>query len=200
MSEKNGNQETQESGAKEKDAPARENVGDILRKERLTRRITVETIAKDLKLNVNYVKALESSDYTLLPPEPYIRVYIKSLTKYLSLDTENILREFDKERGIISDAVDKSANKIDISVQQKEKSSTFIIAAALLVVLAMFAFIANQKGWLTQPEDAIPAIEEKADTASINHDSLSSLEDSAIAIMGAPESSAVSKSKAPPKP
>jgi cytoskeletal protein RodZ len=197
MSEKNEKQETPENGAK--DSAAKENVGDILRKERLTRRITVETIAKDLKLNVGYVKALESSDYSSLPPEPYIRVYIKSLTKYLSLDTENILREFDKERGVISDAADNAANKIDISVRQKEKSSTFIIAAALIVVLAMFAFIANQKGWLTQPEDASAVIEEKADTAAFNPDSLA-LEDSAIAIMGAPESSAVAKSKAAPKP
>ena len=50
-------------GAAEKAADKpRDKVGDMLRKERLTRRITVETIAKDLKLNVNYIKALELSD------------------------------------------------------------------------------------------------------------------------------------------
>jgi len=92
------------SDKNEKSVPAQnereDRVGDILRKERITRRITVETIAKDLKLNVNYIKALESSEYELLPAEPYIRVYLKSLTKYLSLDSESILQQFHKERGI----------------------------------------------------------------------------------------------------
>jgi len=181
----------------------KEKVGDILKKERLTRRITVEAIAKDLKLNVGYVKALEASDHASLPPEPYIRVYIKSLTKYLSLDTEAILREFDKERGLISEDYDKSANKIDISVQKPEKNLTFVIAAALIVALAIFAFIANKKGWLTTPEDTA-VIEDVADTVSLtNADSLDNdANDSALAALNAPETSAVAAkmTKTPPKP
>ena len=51
-------------------------VGDTLRKERITRRITVDTIAKDLKLNVKYIKALEGNDYKSLPADPYVRVYL----------------------------------------------------------------------------------------------------------------------------
>jgi len=200
MSENNESPKPAESGAS---AGSKDKVGDILRKERLTRRITVEAIAKDLKLNVGYVKALEASDHSMLPPEPYIRVYIKSLTKYLSLDTEAILREFDKERGLISEDFDKSANKIDISVQRQDKNPTLIIAAALIVALAIFAFIANQKGWLTTPED-LTVVEESADTTNVlNTDSIDAAADSALAALNAPETSAVATAKAaktPPKP
>ena len=183
---------------------SKDKVGELLKKERLTRRITVEAIAKDLKLNVGYLKALEAGDHAALPPEPYIRVYIKSLTKYLSLDTEAVLREFDRERGLISEDYDKAANKIDISVQKPEKNPTFIIAAALIVALAVFAFIANQKGWLTQPEYAT-ATEEKTDsTGAANADSASSdADDDLAAALGAPETSAVANAKmakTPPKP
>jgi cytoskeletal protein RodZ len=188
-------------GGKEKSAVSGDKVGDILKKERLTRRITVEAIAKDLKLNVGYLKALEAGDHAALPPEPYIRVYIKSLTKYLSLDTEAILREFDRERGLISDEYDKAANKIEISVQRPEKNLTLVVAAALIVALAVFAFIANQKGWLTQPEE-LAVIEEKPDTSALIPDSVVS-EDSLLATLGAPETSAVATAKAaktPPRP
>jgi transcriptional regulator with XRE-family HTH domain len=179
-------------------------VGEILKKERLTRRITVEAIAKDLKLNVGYVKALEAGDHASLPPEPYIRVYIKSLTKYLSLDTEAILREFDKERGLIAEDYDKSVNKIDISVQKPEKNMTLIVAAALIAALAVFAFIANQKGWLTQPESAA-VIEEPVDSTGLaNADSMDNdTDDNMIAAMAVPETSAAAITKAaktPPKP
>ncbi|MDR2591348.1 MAG: helix-turn-helix domain-containing protein [Chitinispirillales bacterium] len=157
--------------------PVKEKVGEILRKERLTRRINIETIAKDLKLNVNYVKALEASDYDSLPADPYIRVYIRSLTKYLSLDAESILKEFYKERGLIADdSLQPQVSKIDVSVQQQDKNPAIIVIAALIVIFAVFAFIANQKGWISQPQEtATTSVDEKADTGSsaIDHDALS---------------------------
>jgi len=154
----------------------KDKVGDILRKERLTRRITIETIAKDLKLNVGYVKALEASDYDSLPPDPYIRVYIRSLTKYLSLDSDSILKEFYKERGLIADdSAQTQGNKIDVTVQRQDKNPAVIFIAALIVVLLVFAIIAKKKGWISEPpETATTAIEDKSDTAAMaDHDALS---------------------------
>ena len=84
---------------------SKDRVGDILRKERITRRITVETIAKDLKLNVKYIKALEASEYEALPADPYVRVYLRSLAKYLTLDPEDILKKrIDSRKDKFSDA------------------------------------------------------------------------------------------------
>jgi cytoskeletal protein RodZ len=168
----NANQDTAVKGK-----PPREKVGDLLRKERLTRRITIETIAKDLKLNVGYVKALEASDYDSLPPDPYIRVYIRSLTKYLSLDAEVILKEFYKERGLIADdsVQTQQGNKIEVKVERQDKNPAVIFIAALIVIMAVFAFIANKKGWISQPEETTTTIEEKPDTglSAIDHDALS---------------------------
>lgn len=163
------NSESKEPAAGAGKDVGKDKVGDILRKERLTRRITIETIAKDLKLNVGYIKALEASDYDSLPPDPYIRVYIRSLTKYLSLNADNILLEFYKERGLIADdTVQNQAGKIDVSVRQQDKNPTVIIIAALIVVLAVFAFIANQKGWMGDPQEtAVPSLEDKPDTSGI---------------------------------
>jgi len=161
-------------------------VGDILRKERITRRITVETIAKDLKLNVSYIKALESSEYESLPAEPYIRVYLKSLTKYLSLDSESILQQFHRERGIGSGSEYRKDNKIEISMrkQEEKKNPTLVVAAVLIVLLAVFAFIANQQGWISQYED-IAVIEDK--TESIEPVSIDGIDDSTITILSTPE-------------
>ena len=79
--------------------PAGDRVGDILRKERITRRIALETIAKDLKLNVKYIKSLEANDYSDLPADPYIRVYFRSIAKYLLLDPRKFLSVFTRNAG-----------------------------------------------------------------------------------------------------
>jgi len=132
---------------------SRDRVGDILRKERITRRITVETIAKDLKLNVKYIKALEASEYEALPADPYVRVYLRSLAKYLTLDSEEILKKFYMERGM---SIEKeTASKITVSMKEKEetRSPMLIVALVLIALLAGFSFLANKKGWISIPED-----------------------------------------------
>lgn len=133
---------------------AKDLVGDILRKERITRRITVDTIAKDLKLNVKYIKSLESNEYDQLPADPYVRVYLKSLAKYLSLDSDAILKQFYQERGLTPETqADEKDTKITISMQHKEETRSPMIAVAVVVIalLALLSIIAKKQGWIANP-------------------------------------------------
>ncbi len=157
----------------------KERVGDILRKERITRRITVETIAKDLKLNVKYIKALEANDYDALPAEPYVRVYLKSLAKYLSLDSESIFKQFYRERGVsVEPFTEENPERIRISMKQKEESPNplLIVAIVLIVLLALFSFIAKKEGWIVVPPPAssvvMPADSEFMETDAGNDSAL----------------------------
>jgi cytoskeletal protein RodZ len=130
----------------------KDRVGDVLRKERITRRITVETIAKDLKLNVKYIKALENNEYSGLPADPYVRVYLRSLAKYLALDPDEILRKFYDERGMGDELYVKDiSNKLEVRVKdrEKQKSPMLTIAIVLIVILAAFTYVANKKGWIS---------------------------------------------------
>ncbi len=152
--------------------PSRDRVGDILRKERITRRITVETIAKDLKLNVKYIKALEASEYEALPADPYVRVYLRSLAKYLSLDSEEILKKFYMERGM---SIEKdTSSKITVSMKDKEevKSPMLIVVLILIALLAGFSFLANKKGWISSSNDLITRPDSVAGV-SLSQDGLS---------------------------
>jgi len=126
-------------------------VGDILRKERITRRIALETIAKDLKLNVKYIKALEANEYNALPAEPYIRVYFRSLAKYFMLDPEEVLKRFYEERGIPPEAYKKDiSSKITISMVENERQHMpWLIILGFIAVLAGFSFIAKKAGWIS---------------------------------------------------
>jgi cytoskeletal protein RodZ len=126
--------------------PAGDRVGDILRKERITRRIALETIAKDLKLNVKYIKSLEANDYSDLPADPYIRVYFRSIAKYLLLDPEEILKRFYEERGVPAEAYRKDS-KLTISlVENKRTFKPWVLIVSAIAVLAIFSFIVNKSG------------------------------------------------------
>jgi cytoskeletal protein RodZ len=128
--------------------PVNEKVGDILRKERITRRIALETIAKDLKLNVKYIRSLESNEYHDLPADPYIRVYLRSLAKYLQLDPEEILKKFYEERGIHDEKYRKgSDSQIAITMsdtERKKETKPWLIILAVILALAAFSLIAKK--------------------------------------------------------
>ena len=143
--------ENTESDLQAKGESTGDRVGDILRKERITRRIALETIAKDLKLNVKYIKALEANDYSGLPADPYVRVYFRSIAKYLLLDPEEILKRFYDERGIPPEAYKKDNNsKLTISlVENKRSNRPLVIIIAVIVALAAFSFIAKRFGWIS---------------------------------------------------
>ena len=153
--------------------PSKERVGDVLRKERVSRRITVETIAKDLKLNVKYIKSLEASEYESLPSDPYIRVYLRSMAKYLSLSPDEILKKFYLERGVSVEPYSKdNSTRIRVSMRDKEeyKSPTLIIAIVLIALLAGFSFLANKKGWISTSQfmlsDSTSVVASGADSVS----------------------------------
>lgn len=129
-----------------------ETAGDILHKERVTRRITLETIAKDLKLNVRYIKAIESNNLKELPAEPYIRVYIRSIATYLMLDPDEILQRFFKERGIRTEVDEREGVeriKIQVNKDTESRSMTWIIITIVILILVALSYVANKKGWMT---------------------------------------------------
>jgi len=129
----------------------RETVGDILRRERVTRRMTIETIAKDLKLNPTYIKALEANNYDQLPADPYVRVYLRSIAGYLTLDPEQILRTFYEERGMKPVLYkDERSTKLTITTKEPQRRQTSWIVIALVILgLAILSYVANKRGWIS---------------------------------------------------
>ncbi|MBD3343480.1 MAG: hypothetical protein GF401_00285 [Chitinivibrionales bacterium] len=149
-----------------KEGPKQDSVGDILRKERITKRITIETIARDLKLNVKYIKAMESNDYDALPADPYVRVYLKSLSKYLMLDSDKILQQYYNERGIPPESYTRdTATKLDLTKEDPPKSGSRWIAVIVVVaVIAVIVFVANRMGWVPTPGPGSSAVTAPADS------------------------------------
>jgi cytoskeletal protein RodZ len=170
--------------------PVNEKVGDILRKERITRRIALETIAKDLKLNVRYIRSLESSEYHDLPADPYIRVYLRSLAKYLQLEPENVLKKFYEERGIHDEKYRKGSDSqivITMSDQERKKETKpWLIILAVILALAAFSLIAKKLGG-SQPSSSQavqPQTAHQADSLSANKKGVAQFDSSEDSLLG----------------
>jgi cytoskeletal protein RodZ len=69
-------------------------LGEVLRKQRKARGISLVEVSEHTKVGKRYLEALENGEYSLLPGESYIRGFLRAYAKYLELDDEALLRQY----------------------------------------------------------------------------------------------------------
>lgn len=81
----------------------RETLGKFLRSQRESKQISLEEVAKSIKVRENILHALEEDRYDLLPPTTYVRGFLLSYSKYLKLDPDEVLQRYESpiQRGPI---------------------------------------------------------------------------------------------------
>lgn len=84
------------------DQKALEKFSEELVKIRESKEITVEQISHSTRIDLKYIKAIESSDFDVMP-EVYMRAFIKGYAKIIDLDGEETLRKFDAAKEGLTD-------------------------------------------------------------------------------------------------
>jgi cytoskeleton protein RodZ len=69
-------------------------LGEFLRQEREKRGITIEQVASATKINVRLLHLLESDQYSELPAKPFIRGFVSAYSRFIGIDSKDILTHF----------------------------------------------------------------------------------------------------------
>lgn len=69
--------------------------GRVLHDERTRRKLEIEAVARQLRLSVTQVKALEADDYEKLPGTTFVRGFIRNYARILEIDAEPLLARFE---------------------------------------------------------------------------------------------------------
>jgi transcriptional regulator with XRE-family HTH domain len=72
-------------------------IGDILKKARDRKKITLEKVTKDIKIHPNYIKALEADDYSLFSSKVHSKGFLKIYSEYLGMNVDEILALWRRE-------------------------------------------------------------------------------------------------------
>ncbi len=75
-----------------------ESIGARLNKARLKKKVTVGQVYKDIKIHPKVVTALEEDRYEDFMSPTYIKAFLKSYCRYLDLDANKIMADYDKLR------------------------------------------------------------------------------------------------------
>lgn len=96
-------------------------IGELLKKEREARGISIHEIGMSLKINPKILKAIEEGDEKNLPSKTFLRGFVRSYAQYLRLNVDEVLNLFHEEMG--STKPEDSSSQNQSSVENSTISS-----------------------------------------------------------------------------
>jgi cytoskeletal protein RodZ len=122
---------------------AKGNFGERLKREREMREVTLEELTKATRISTRFLLALENESWDKLPGGVFGHGFVRTIARYLGLDEESLLSEYDMARG------DKSQLEPAKPEERIPAPPKWIPVVAVLVVLLLAAglFYAGRYGW-----------------------------------------------------
>jgi cytoskeleton protein RodZ len=122
---------------------ARGNFGERLKRERELREISMDELTKATRIGTRFVEALENEDWTKLPGGVFGHGFVRTIARYLGLNEEALLGEYDLAR---AEHLAAAPPKAEERIPSPPK---WLPVAAVLVVLLVAAglFYAGRYGW-----------------------------------------------------
>lgn len=132
-----------------------ETPGTILKAEREKQQRSLEEIAEDLKLNIEYLRAIENGNYSNIPAEIYTRAYLRFYSEALGVDSGHIIDLYQKMASVPQGQKLPAAEERPVEEHpagtSPRKYAYSVIAFAIVIVLTA-AYILKQK----RPDSELP--------------------------------------------
>ena len=117
-------------------------IGNFIKEARISRNLSIEELASDLKIGAHQLQAIEEGNEELLPEKVFIKAMVRRISEKLKIDTEFIMSEFNTERKEVK--IEEIVQEVSVKAQKKtkvkDKSSLggfiFIFISGILGLLA----------------------------------------------------------------
>lgn len=119
-------------------------LGERLKKTREEAGITLEEVSAATRIKKEYLKAIEESNYFLLPGTVYVRNFLKKYATFLEVSPSVVLDLYEKEEKIIEPIREKrNLKKIQGKAMPKSLITPKVLrnAIILLVILALLGYV-----------------------------------------------------------
>lgn len=129
-------------------------LGYILRKTRLERKISLDDLQEVTKIRKRYLEAIEEGNYKVLPGSFYVRAFIKSYAEAVGLDPTEVLNMYQSTNPspVVEKPVVETIRKNRTSVRNTEKMSRwassvmFVCFILLIFGIVYYYTYKNYKG------------------------------------------------------
>lgn len=137
-----------------------------MQRARTEKRIGLPEIAKNTKIQLEYLEFLEKGNYNSLPADVYVRGFLKSFADYLGINEDYLIKSFNKEKSIQQNIAGNNkekntSSKINISKFSVTPKIISIFFVSLFFIVLSFYLFKNLNNFVSNPELLIinPAVD-----------------------------------------
>lgn len=122
-------------------AAVEETVGQMLRRERTLRGVTLEEIAASTRISLNFLKAMEADRFEELPSEIFLRGFVRNVADYLGLDANQVLDHLREQQNRLATRtlVGVRASEVEQAMLRTAAGDAAPVSLARLAVPALIA-------------------------------------------------------------
>ena len=117
-------------------------IGNFIKEARISRNLSIEELASNLKIGTHQLKAIEGGNKENLPETVFIKAMVRRISEKLKVDTDFIMSEFKTERKevnieeIVQEVSIKAKNDRSLKNQNSIEVIIFILISGILGLLA----------------------------------------------------------------
>ena len=126
-------------------------LGQRLHNERLQRKLSLEEVAKDIRIKPIFLAALEKGEYTKLPSPAYAQGFVRNYASYLGIPKAEITalfkREFDEKRAykVLPDSMVKTK---EFPLKRLKFQQSLLLAAGIFILFIGYLCIQYRSAFL----------------------------------------------------
>ncbi len=121
-------------------AETKQSVGQLLQAARLVRGLSIEDVARHLRLSVRQVTALEEDDYAKLSGGTFLRGFVRNYAKLVQLDATPLLLLLQQSLPPVRQVIAPRTEGIPFPSDQKSVGRSLIIAGVVVVALLFLVY------------------------------------------------------------
>jgi len=138
-----------------KTLPQKEGLGEKLAKKRISLGLDPKDIEKAIRIRATHIEAIENGRYSNLPPDVYVRGFVRNYANYLKLDSVKVMALYERERGLIENVRKAKAGAPVVKPLEAPHlvitPKTVTLWGIIMGALAIFFYIGWQVVILTAP-------------------------------------------------
>ncbi len=150
-------------------------VGQIIKDARHAAKLDSAKVCNDLRISPSVLEALEEGKYHLLSGDPYIRALLGSIGRYLGLDSQKLIQNYNSQIGAVEAAPMVSPYK-DRAHTYTTAHKQIFIAVVLILLAGLIVIVAKLNKHEIDPMQTQPApnsalpesLSQSTDTGAIN--------------------------------
>ncbi|MFM8540668.1 MAG: helix-turn-helix domain-containing protein [Nitrospira sp.] len=137
-----------------------ESVGDFFRQVRETKGLTLEEVALKTRIHLDYLRALEESNFTKLPDQVFAKGFVRSYARSLGLDEEDAMRRFTASSCTFYSKHEERERLRQQQVEDERKRQAnrkVVVAGVGVAVLGLILLLTREQGAVSVMRPLVPA-------------------------------------------